>query len=156
MATRAYIIRRNTDGSLDYIYNHYDGYPLGVGVMLRDHYQDPNTVDQLIALGDISYLGKTPVDPGNLWDDPAKTSTDNNDTYTKSYASRGDIHHAIHVDTDEAQTFIEDEHPMIEYIYVYDVNAKQWHVYDYTAYDWNQKKDLDKLIELETKRHDNA
>ena len=32
MATRAYIIRRNTDGSLDYIYNHYDGYPLGVGM----------------------------------------------------------------------------------------------------------------------------
>lgn len=156
MATRAYIIRRNTDGSLDCIYNHYDGYPLGVGVMLRDYYQNPDIVNRLINLGDISYLGKTPVDPGNMWGDPTKTSTDGNDTYTKSYASRGDIRPAVHVDADKARTFIESEHPMIAYVYVYDVVTKQWHVHDYTAYDWKQEKNLTDLIKLEAKRRGDA
>lgn len=43
-------------GMVKAIYCHFDGYPDGVGKMLKDHYQDENKVKELIALGDISFL----------------------------------------------------------------------------------------------------
>jgi hypothetical protein len=60
MATRSFIARYNPDTN-DYtaIYCHWDGYPEGVGVTLRDHYTTDNKVQELIALGDISSLGDT-------------------------------------------------------------------------------------------------
>ena len=80
MATRSFIARYNTDTN-DYtaIYCHWDGYPEGVGVTLRDHYTTDTSVQELMALGDISSLGDTL-------------------TETESYKMRGDT------DTD-ARTF---------------------------------------------------
>mgnify|MGYP003340256502 CR=1 FL=1 len=57
MATRSYIGLRNTDGTVDYIYCHYDGYPRGVGETLTKHYTTYDKVKALIALGDLSALG---------------------------------------------------------------------------------------------------
>jgi len=60
MATRSFIARYN-ESSNDYtaIYCHWDGYPQGVGVTLRDNYHDDEAVDALLALGDISSLRDT-------------------------------------------------------------------------------------------------
>lgn len=58
MSTHSAIIRRTEDGKYEGIYCHYDGYEDGVGQVLLDHYQDPNKVAALIALGDISSLGE--------------------------------------------------------------------------------------------------
>ena len=58
MGTRSRIAAANADGTFTGIYCHWDGYPSGVGKTLRDHYSDPATVAELIALGDLSTLGE--------------------------------------------------------------------------------------------------
>ena len=58
MATRSLIGRQYQDGSIDYIYCHWDGYPSNNGVILREHYSDSAKVDQLLALGDLSSLAE--------------------------------------------------------------------------------------------------
>jgi len=49
---------QNSDGSVDWIYCHFDGYPSHNGDILFNHYTDREKVIQLIDLGDISSLGK--------------------------------------------------------------------------------------------------
>jgi hypothetical protein len=63
MATRSFIARYNPDTN-DYtaIYCHWDGYPEGVGVTLRDHYTTDEKVKFLIDNGDISSLRDTVVE----------------------------------------------------------------------------------------------
>lgn len=39
------------------IYCNFDGYPEGVGRTLKDHYNDPEKIEKLMDLGDISALG---------------------------------------------------------------------------------------------------
>jgi hypothetical protein len=57
MATRSHIGVRNTDGTVDYIYCHWDGYPEYNGKILIDHYADMDKVNALMKLGNISILG---------------------------------------------------------------------------------------------------
>ena len=56
MATRSRIGMEMPNGEVKSIYCHWDGYPEGVGAMLKEHYADPAKVEALIALGDISQL----------------------------------------------------------------------------------------------------
>ena len=57
MATRSYISKLLPDGSVRGIYCHFDGYPDGVGAILKEHYTDSDKVDELLELGSISSLG---------------------------------------------------------------------------------------------------
>ena len=57
MATRSYIGVKNTDGTVDYIYCHFDGYPEHNGEILTEHYADMDKVNALMKLGDLSVLG---------------------------------------------------------------------------------------------------
>jgi hypothetical protein len=61
MSTRSRIgIVRDSNATkvvVESIYCHFDGYPEGVGQMLLDHWTDPERVEQLITLGDMSSLG---------------------------------------------------------------------------------------------------
>jgi hypothetical protein len=57
MATRSHIGVRNTDGTVDYIYCHWDGYPEHNGKILIDHYADMDKVNALMKLGNVSILG---------------------------------------------------------------------------------------------------
>ena len=56
MATRSFICRLLPDNSVTGVYCHYDGYPDGVGATLKEYYQNPQKVDELLALGDLSEL----------------------------------------------------------------------------------------------------
>lgn len=56
MSTRSYIGIENSDGTVDYIYCHWDGYLSNNGQILNDHYQDESKVRQLIVEGDASYI----------------------------------------------------------------------------------------------------
>jgi hypothetical protein len=56
MSTRSHIGKQLEDGSIKYIYCHFDGYEAGVGVTLKEHYTDEAKVDELLELGDLSYL----------------------------------------------------------------------------------------------------
>ena len=59
MATRSNIAIENQDGSVSAIYCHFDGYIDGAGKILQENYNTKEEMEQLIALGDISSLGKT-------------------------------------------------------------------------------------------------
>lgn len=58
MATRSNIGILNQDGSVEYVYCHWDGYPSHNGRILKDHYTDEAKVRKLIANGAISTLGE--------------------------------------------------------------------------------------------------
>lgn len=59
MSTRSFISRLNENGSITGVYCHHDGYPDGVGAMLRNNYTTPDMVESLLSLGDLSCLGPT-------------------------------------------------------------------------------------------------
>ena len=59
MATRSRIGIVKEDGTVASIYCHWDGYPEHNGQILLDNY-DYEMAQELIELGDISSLGKTP------------------------------------------------------------------------------------------------
>lgn len=61
MSTRCLIGKENTDKTITYIYCHHDGYPGYVGKMLLDNYTNIETIDELLALGDMSSLGEKPI-----------------------------------------------------------------------------------------------
>lgn len=60
MATRSRIGIVNPNGIVESIYCHWDGYPENNGQLLLDNY-DYEMARELIDLGDISSLGKTPA-----------------------------------------------------------------------------------------------
>jgi hypothetical protein len=63
MATRSFIARFDTDTETYHsIYCHWDGYPTGVGLTLRDCYDIDEKVKFLIDNGDISSLRGTVVE----------------------------------------------------------------------------------------------
>lgn len=69
MSTRCWIGKENKDKTVTYIYCHSDGYPSGVGQTLKDYYTDEETIDKLLALGGLSYLGETPTSNEKYWND---------------------------------------------------------------------------------------
>lgn len=58
MSTRSRIGITNQDGTIVSIYCHCDGYPSHVGHLLKEYYNTPERIRDLIALGDIDVLDK--------------------------------------------------------------------------------------------------
>ena len=56
MATRSHLGVRQLNGTVDYIYCHWDGYPEHHGPILINHYNNIDKVNQLLDLGDLSVL----------------------------------------------------------------------------------------------------
>lgn len=78
MATRSRIAMELGDGTVLSIYCHSDGYIDYNGRILQAHYQDPEKVKDLIALGDISVLDERvhPTGPHSFdYDDREKGVT---------------------------------------------------------------------------------
>lgn len=59
MATRSLIGKANENGSITYIYCHFDGYPSHNGFILKNYYDTEEKVDRLLELGNLSSLGET-------------------------------------------------------------------------------------------------
>ena len=57
MATRSLICLKKED-CYEIVYCHWDGYPVHNGLILERHYKNPNKIQELIDLGDMSSLGK--------------------------------------------------------------------------------------------------
>ena len=57
MSTRSNIGVLNSDGSVDMIYCHWDGYPENNGKILLESYTDLKKIRRLIKLGNVSSLG---------------------------------------------------------------------------------------------------
>lgn len=83
-STRAYIGKRLPNGNIRYIYNHWDGYPEGLGKILQTYYTDPSKVDALLNEGDVSYLGST------LKPAPWDNDFEDDGTHTRFYKTRGE------------------------------------------------------------------
>ena len=58
MSTRSNIGILNSDGTVDYIYCHFDGYVGHNGRILNEHYQTESKIHMLMELGDLSVLGE--------------------------------------------------------------------------------------------------
>jgi hypothetical protein len=58
MATRSNIGILNSDGTVNYIYCHFDGYIEHNGKILNEHYITEGKVRMLMDLGDLSMLGE--------------------------------------------------------------------------------------------------
>ena len=62
MSTRAMVGIHNSDDTITYIYNHYDGYPTEVGLTLYQHYKPEKRVRELIAFGNTRRVEPVPFD----------------------------------------------------------------------------------------------
>lgn len=117
MSTRSYIAFDNGD-EVYMIYCHFDGYPQYVGAILNEHYTDIEKVEELIDLGDLSYLSKE-IGEKQDFDQP----TDKN--WCLAYGrDRGET-------GVEARTFVNLQHAEndfnaggIDYMYVFD--GREW------------------------------
>lgn len=58
MATRSHIGKKLSNGTIKYIYCHFDGYPEHNGKILKEHYTDEAKIDALLELGSLSILGE--------------------------------------------------------------------------------------------------
>lgn len=77
MSTNASISLMNKDGSLDTIYNHWDGYLFGLGYTLTHYYTKVKKVRDLIALGNVSSVDVdlNPTATTHSFDNPQKGVT---------------------------------------------------------------------------------
>lgn len=136
MATRSYIGKANTDGSVTYIYCHFDGYPSHNGKILVENYNTTEKVSALLKLGDLSILGK---EIGQKQDfDDRKT---HNDDWCLAYGrDRGEYNTDIEAKSGVLQEIIGDQ----DYTYIFD--RGKWRC-------WQREKEiqLEEAIQLITK-----
>jgi hypothetical protein len=112
MSTRACVSIRNEDGSVLSIYQHWDGYPEGLGESLKGNYTNIESVRELIEMGDASVIGDTLTDcifynrdRGDDWNDVKP------------------------LQVPKVQDLLE-HYPICEYFYVFEDN--QWTTYTYS------------------------
>ena len=67
MSTRCLIGRKIENNKVEYIYCHHDGYLDGVGETLKTYYTNNDVIDKLMALGDLSSLGKEVESNTDKW-----------------------------------------------------------------------------------------
>ena len=132
MSTRSAIAKLNKDGSVDVVYCHFDGYPSNNGKILLENYTNAKKVQRLLALGDLSYLGRTSNKNPNKNRNSFGGYEPTNYNYTYAYhRDRGDELNLTHLDSlNDLFDYIEDSLWM-EYLYIYDAtpmgrNRPKW------------------------------
>lgn len=93
MSTRCLIGKKESDGRIKAIYCHHDGYHSYVGAILKKHYTNEESINQLLSLGGLSCLGVTPVSAGTeAWDDYSKYEKTDEGFHLKclDYFARGE------------------------------------------------------------------
>lgn len=128
MSTRSYIGKQNKDGSIKYVYCHFDGYINGgVGETLFLFYKDEKKIDQLLELGDLSCLGKT-------------TNSEDTCAYSRDNGEDLIIREAASIEDFGRQTT---DNVFIDYVYLY--KDGEWVVWD-----WEEKKYITENIIIST------
>lgn len=59
MSTHAYVGLENPDGSVEFVYCHFDGHPDRMAPRLTQNYSDPSLVRRLVRLGPYRSIGAT-------------------------------------------------------------------------------------------------
>jgi hypothetical protein len=136
MATRSNIGLQNLDGTVEYVYSHWDGDLSWNGVLLHTHYNSEKQVRELLARGNISSLGKR-ITP-EVWEEHNFNNPADNVT-TFYGRDRGDEDvSSVHVDS-----LLIASSDMQEYMYIYDVAKQEWLVMQESKCGW---KKLAKLV----------
>jgi len=130
MATRSLIGLKKEDGKIQVIYCHWDGYPSYVGLQLTLNYNDVETIQKLMDLGDRSSLRGAPTEE---------------DTYAVSQSAK-----IVPTIYDDFQEFLDNDKAGAEYFYLWD---KDWFIYrvshDDTVKPLGKITDIKLTIELE-------
>ena len=88
MSTHCLVAKMNGDGSIDAIYVHADGYLEQAGRILCEYYEDEQKVNDLLNLGDLSFIGPVPKSDPIMWKDnyPEPPYSE----YCRAYKDRGE------------------------------------------------------------------
>lgn len=126
MSTRSHIGVRNADDTISFIYCHFDGYPSGVGNVLKKYYQDGLKIQALLNLGDISILAERVSPEEKLFPDD---KIDKNQKHTFDnpipgvtvayHRDRGEDNTTARVTREKLMTSFLDQ----EYAYLYENNT---------------------------------
>ena len=148
MATRARIGIQNEDGTVTASYQHWDGYPGGLGYTLVDYWTDANKVREAIALGNASKWGfiiGTKVD----FDDRNDPLHEVQNVYYMR--DRGEKDQGPTTYKDEAEYLAEGFNSGEEYIYLLKNTGKKDYLgkdtgeWFYSHYDDNEFKPLEEV-----------
>lgn len=104
MSTRGRIGVLRPDGRVESIYNHFDSYKEGLGAALKNRFNNPKIIDELIALGDRRGLYD---DDDYDFRDPKNYYSDKKDKYPSRF------------DNDEDSFWDNDDDWDIDYKYLY-------------------------------------
>lgn len=120
MGTSSTIAKKESNGNVRYIYCHWDGYIDGVGETLAKHYKTEEKINQLLDLGDLSFLGEEAISDPLHWN--YRKSSEANQAACCAYRDRGDT--AVDASIcDDVSEFIRYMHT--DFIYLWD---QQWFV----------------------------
>ena len=137
MATRSWICKTYGE-PVKYIYCHWDGYPNGVGKTLREHYDDKDLVDKLLALGDISSLREKlepDKDKPHTWENPQE------DVTVAYHRDRGERMREASTASDLVELLEKAVDSDAEYVYIYTPishwsNPGEWEYMKNETYYW--------------------
>ena len=129
MSTRSHIGILNLDGSVEYVYCHHDGYPEGVGEILKKHYTSEEKLRTLLSLGDVKDLDERiePINPSEHKDGNREPGTtlffmrDCGGEYLPSYHCQNLVRYAAE---EIYNSYI------IEFSYFLDLKSGQWLIFD--------------------------
>lgn len=152
MSTRSRIGLQLPNGKIKSIYCHWDGYPEGVGEILRKHYNTREKIEALLELGDISVLGtfydkelakeKWQHEYEKEWRESEKGQKAQD--LTQPYNDRGEDTEA-RIDEDEVEFISKAGKCWEDYIYLFkkDFNGiERWHVMETPYF-----RELDEVLE---------
>lgn len=128
MSTRCQVVKKLKDDLYEGIYVHFDGYVRGgVGETLYKYYSNERLVDKLLALGDLSSLGKYPESDVDYWKRTSNPSSISDFTTRNGYCvafKDRDFNLDRRARTGPLDDFFSDE-----YCYVWKDN--EWYICDY-------------------------
>ena len=123
--------------SIKTVYNHYDGYPNYLGMLLHAFYETEEKAIELVNLGSISQVReRVKPEPGEK-----HNFTNQLEDVTVAYArDSGEDIDIVHIKN-------LDEINYAEYIYVFEPSKGKWDTYIYTRNGWKIKEfDYDKMV----------
>jgi hypothetical protein len=122
MGTRSTIAIQKTDGSVEQIYCHWDGYIEHNGAILKTYYKTPAEVKRLISYGDLSSLGMRvePINDYHSFDTPEK------DTCVYYGRDRGEPNTSFRKFEDMTWFRLNGQWEEFDYLYV--EATQQWHL----------------------------
>lgn len=130
MSTRANVARKNTDGSFDSIYTHWDGYPEHHAPILLAHYSTDQRVQMLLDLGALSILAEK-IGEKHGFDDRS------HDDWCKAYGRDRGEENVVSIHYKDGTAFAKAlEEAWTEWIYVWVVSDQRWHYTNNPADTW--------------------